>query len=124
MKIWHMSSQTSSNAKQYCTTWINLQYIMIATWIKWKCWDKIFYNPLQQISNVKFMTCIYSCLKCIDALRNSLTDSTLNPKVKIIQGVGLCSLAPSTLGVRRMCWNYGMRTMMSDKWVDYSHGLT
>jgi hypothetical protein len=71
------------------------------------------------------MTCIYSCPKCIDALRNSLTDSTSNPNVKTIEeGIGLRSLAPSTLGARRMCWNYGMRTMMSDKWVNYSHGPT
>jgi hypothetical protein len=71
------------------------------------------------------MTCIYSFLKCINALPNSLTNSTSNPKVKTIQeedGVGVRSLARSTSGVRGMCWSSGMGTKMSDKQVNYSHG--
>ncbi len=37
--------------------------------------------------------------------------------------VGLCFLACSTSRVRKACQSFGMRTKMSDKWVNYSYGL-
>ncbi len=41
---------------------------------------------------------------CIDAPPNSLKDSNVSPKMKITEeGVGVHSLARSTLGVRRPC---------------------
>jgi hypothetical protein len=58
----------------------------------------------------------------IDAPPNSLTDSNANLNVKIMEeGIGICSLAYSTLGVRRACWSFEMGTKTSDKWVNYSH---
>jgi len=38
------------------------------------------------------------------------------------EGIGMRSLARSTLGVRRACWSFGIRSKKNDNWVNYSHG--
>jgi hypothetical protein len=38
--------------------------------------------------------------------------------------VGACSLVRNTFGVRKACWNFGMRTTISDKHVNYSYQFT
>jgi hypothetical protein len=58
-----------------------------------------------------------------DAPPNSLKDSNANLKVKTTkEGIGVCSLAYNTLGVKRACWRFEMGTRMSDKWANYSYG--
>jgi hypothetical protein len=56
---------------------------------------------------------------------NFLKDSNASPKVKTMEekGIGVRSLDCSTLGVKGACWNSKMGTRMSDKQVNYSHGL-
>jgi len=55
-----------------------------------------------------------------DALPNSLKDSNASPKMKIIEeGIGIRSFIRNTLGVKRVCWNSKMGTMMNDKWINY-----
>jgi hypothetical protein len=61
-------------------------------------------------------------LEEIDAFPNSLTSSTMNPKVKTPkEGIGICFLACSTSMVKGACWSSKMGTRMGDKWVNYSH---
>jgi len=52
---------------------------------------------------------------------SSLMDSTTSPKVKITkgEGIGVCSLAHNTLGVKGVLQQD--ETRMSDKWFNYSH---
>jgi hypothetical protein len=60
-----------------------------------------------------------------DAPPNSLKDSNVNPKVKIIkERVWVHFLACSISGVRRACWSFRMGTRTSDKWVNCSYGPT
>ncbi len=61
----------------------------------------------------------------IDALPNSLIDSIVSPKVKMSEkeGIGVRSLACSTLRVRRACWSSGIGTRISDMRVNYSYEL-
>jgi hypothetical protein len=54
---------------------------------------------------------------------NSLKDSNASLKVKIMKGVGVCSLAHNILEVRGACWSSAMGTKTSDKRVNYSYGL-
>jgi hypothetical protein len=61
----------------------------------------------------------------IDEPPNFLKYSNANPKVKITEeGVGVCSLVHSTLGVKRACWNPTMGTRVNDKQFNYSYGPT
>jgi hypothetical protein len=55
--------------------------------------------------------------KFIDAPPNSLKDSNVNPKVKIMEAkrVRVRSLIHNTLGVKGACWSSTMGTRMSDK---------
>jgi hypothetical protein len=62
-------------------------------------------------------------MKVYDTPPNSLKDSNASPKVKTTQGVRVCSLSCSTLGVRRAYWNSGMGNRTNDKWVKYSYEL-
>jgi hypothetical protein len=51
-----------------------------------------------------------------DAPLNSSKDSNANPKVKTMEkGIGVCSLARSTLAVKRVCWNSRMGTKMNSQ---------
>jgi hypothetical protein len=59
-----------------------------------------------------------------DALPNSLTNSIVSIKVKIVEkGVGVCSLICNTSGVRGACWSFRMGTKMNDQYVNYSNGF-
>jgi hypothetical protein len=59
-----------------------------------------------------------------DTPPNSLNDSNASSKVKTIEeeGVGVCSLGCSILGVRRACWSLVIGIRTNDKWVNYSYG--
>jgi hypothetical protein len=60
-----------------------------------------------------------------DAPPNSLKYSNVSLKVNTTEeGVGVCSLIHSILGVRGACQNSGIGTRMSDKWINYSYGRT
>jgi len=57
-----------------------------------------------------------------DAPPNSLKDLNASPKMKTTEeGVRVHSFARNTLGVRRMCWSFGMGTRLNDKQVNYSY---
>jgi hypothetical protein len=73
------------------------------------------------VSNNPFQTNDVEC-KMFNASLNSLKDSNVSLKMKIIEeGIKVRSLAYSTSGVRRACWSFGMGTKMNDKRVNYSH---
>jgi hypothetical protein len=40
------------------------------------------------------------------------------------EGIGVCPLAHNILGVKKVCWNFGVGTKTSDKQVNYSFGPT
>ncbi len=64
-------------------------------------------------------------INIFDAPANSLKDSNASLNVKTMEeGVGLLSLIYSTSGVTWACWNSGVGTRTSDKWVNYSYGPT
>jgi len=68
-----------------------------------------------------FGLCKFIC----DAPPKSLKDPNVNMKVKTSkEGIGVRSLAHITSKVKKPCWNFGMRTKISDKWVNYLHGPT
>jgi hypothetical protein len=50
-------------------------------------------------------------------------DSITGPKVTTMEGkgVGVHSFARSTLGLKGVCWSFGMGTRKIDKQVNYSH---
>jgi hypothetical protein len=64
-------------------------------------------------------------LEC-DAPPDSLMDSTMNPKVKTVEGeeIGARSLARSILGGRAVCWSSGMGIRKSDKKINYTWTCT
>jgi hypothetical protein len=56
--------------------------------------------------------------------QNSLKDSNVSLKVKTMEeGIGVHSLIRNTLGVKGVCWSFGMGIRMNEKWVNYSYGL-
>jgi len=58
----------------------------------------------------------------IDAPPNSLKDSNVNLKMKIMkEGVGVWFFIHNTTRVKKVCWSSKIRTKMSDKWVNYSY---
>ncbi len=61
-----------------------------------------------------------------EAPPNSLKNSNANLKVKTMEeeGIGVRSLACSTLAIRGVCWSSRTRTRMNDKHVNYSYGPT
>jgi hypothetical protein len=55
-----------------------------------------------------------------------LTNLTVNPKVKTVGKKRNWGTPPNLQHFKgiRVCWNSGMEIKMSDKRVNYSHGLT
>ncbi len=67
---------------------------------------------------------MYVRFAMIDTSLNSLKDSNVSPKVKTMKEcIEVHSFVLSTLKVRKACWSSMMGTKMSDKQVNYSHGL-
>jgi len=59
----------------------------------------LFFLLFSPISFEKFITKIY-CLNMHDAPLNSLIDSNVNPKMKIVEGIGVHSFTHNTSGVK------------------------
>jgi len=82
---------------------------------------------IQSRSQLSFI--IFLLFHAFNAFTNTtphfLKDSNASLKVKTMEEeVGVHSLAHNILKVKGACWSFGMRTIMNDKRVNYSHKLT
>jgi hypothetical protein len=65
---------------------------------------------------------MFNSIRC-DAPANLLKYSNASPKVKTTykEQIGAHSLIRTTFGIRKVCWNFGIKIKMNNKCVDYSY---